>query len=81
MKLKLVATCLFGLERLLGEEIEALGYDRLETADGRFGMIDTEGNIVLPFTYDQISMVSSGLVAVYRAENGWSVLKLMEKNN
>ena len=30
-----VATCLFGLERLLGEEIDALGYERLETIDGR----------------------------------------------
>lgn len=35
MKLKLVATCLFGLEHLLGEEIDALGYDRIETIDGR----------------------------------------------
>lgn len=30
-----VATCLFGLESLLGEEIEALGYKRIETIDGR----------------------------------------------
>lgn len=35
MKLKLVATCLFGLEKLLGEEIDALGLHRLETMDGR----------------------------------------------
>ena len=35
MKLELVATCLFGLERLLGEEIDALGYNRLSTIDGR----------------------------------------------
>ncbi len=35
MKLDLVATCLFGLEHLLGEEIDALGYDRIETIDGR----------------------------------------------
>lgn len=35
MKLTLVATCLFGLERLLGREIEALGYERLSTIDGR----------------------------------------------
>jgi len=35
MKLKLVATCLFGLEKLLGEEIDALGLRRLETIDGR----------------------------------------------
>ncbi len=30
-----VATCLFGLEGLLGEEIDKLGYKRLETIDGR----------------------------------------------
>lgn len=35
MKLELVATCLFGLERLLGDEIDALGYRRIETMDGR----------------------------------------------
>ncbi len=35
MTFKLVATCLFGLEHLLGEEIDALGYQRLETIDGR----------------------------------------------
>ena len=35
MKLKLTATCLFGLEKLLGEEIDALGLKRLETMDGR----------------------------------------------
>lgn len=31
----LVATCLFGLEKMLGEEIDALGYKRTETIDGR----------------------------------------------
>ena len=35
MKLELVATCLFGLEKLLGDEIDALGYKRLDTMDGR----------------------------------------------
>ncbi len=33
--MQLVATCLFGLEGLLGEEIENLGYKRIETIDGR----------------------------------------------
>lgn len=33
--MELVATCLFGLEGLLGEEIDALGYKRIETIDGR----------------------------------------------
>ena len=34
-KIELVATCLFGLEKFVGEEITALGYERLETIDGR----------------------------------------------
>jgi len=35
MKLNYTATCLFGLEGLLGEEIEALGYKRIDNMDGR----------------------------------------------
>ncbi len=35
MELKMVATCLFGLEKLLGEEIDDLGCKRVETIDGR----------------------------------------------
>ncbi len=31
----LVATCLFGLEKPVGEEIDAFGYPRTETIDGR----------------------------------------------
>lgn len=42
MKLQLVATCLFGLEKFLGEEIDALGCRRLETIDGR---VTFEGEI------------------------------------
>ncbi len=30
-----VATCLFGLEKFLGDEIETLGYKKIETIDGR----------------------------------------------
>ena len=33
--MQLVATCLFGLEKLLGDEIETLGYQKIETIDGR----------------------------------------------
>lgn len=47
MKLTLVATCLFGLERLLGEEIEALGYERLETIDGRVTFAGDEEAVAL----------------------------------
>ncbi len=47
MKLQLVATCLFGLEHLLGEEIEALGYERVSTIDGRVTFIGDEEAIAL----------------------------------
>ncbi len=33
--MRFVTTCLFGLERLAGEDIDSLGYKRIETADGR----------------------------------------------
>lgn len=56
------------------------GLATLTTEDGRVGMIDTEGNIVLQFTYDSISQVSDGLIAAYREENGWTIFKMMEKN-
>jgi putative N6-adenine-specific DNA methylase len=35
MKMQFVATCLFGLEKFLGEEIDSLGFNRIETIDGR----------------------------------------------
>ena len=33
--MRFVTTCLFGLERLAGEDIDSLGYKRTETSDGR----------------------------------------------
>ncbi|MBQ4111338.1 MAG: class I SAM-dependent RNA methyltransferase [Clostridia bacterium] len=45
MKLTLVATCMFGLEKLLGEEIDALGLSRLDTMDGRVTFEGTEADI------------------------------------
>ena len=30
-----IATCLFGIEKILSREIEALGYDVVEVTDGR----------------------------------------------
>ena len=45
MKLELVATCLFGLERLLGEEIDKLGYERVSTIDGRVTFVGDEAAV------------------------------------
>ncbi len=44
MTFELVATCLFGLEKLLGEEIDRLGFHRTGTIDGRvFFQADEDG--------------------------------------
>ena len=42
MRIQLVATCLFGLEHLLGEEIEKLGYERISTINGRVTFLGDE---------------------------------------
>lgn len=47
MRLELVATCLFGLEHLLGEEIENLGYERVSTIDGRVTFLGDEEAVAL----------------------------------
>lgn len=47
MKIQLVATCLFGLEHMLGEEIDALGYERISTINGRVTFLGDEQAIAL----------------------------------
>lgn len=42
---QLVATCLFGLEKLLGAEIDALGLRRTDTMDGRVSFVGNEIDI------------------------------------
>lgn len=42
---QLVATCLFGLEKLLGAEIDALGLRRTNTMDGRVSFVGNELDI------------------------------------
>ena len=47
MRFELVATCLFGMEHLLGEEIDALGYERVSTIDGRVTFVGDEEAVAL----------------------------------
>ncbi len=47
MKIRYTATCLFGLEHLLGEEIDNLGYDREQTMDGRVTFLGDEQTAAL----------------------------------
>ena len=53
------------------------GLAALTTADGRVGMIDTEGNIILPFAYDSISQASDGVIVVYDTALGWQAYRMM----
>lgn len=50
MKIRMVATCLFGLERLLGEEIDKIGGKRVETIDGR-----------ITFDGDEVTLIRANL--------------------
>ena len=46
---------------------------------GEKAMIDTAGNTVIPFAYEHISNVSSGVIALYDSETGWQILHKMTK--
>jgi len=46
--------------------------------NGKWGMIDTAGNTVIPFKYDNIQNVSSGLI-VCHSDIGWTVFTVMSK--
>ena len=48
-------------------------------ADGTVGMIDTEGNIVMPFVFTSISDVSSGVICAYVEGVGWNTYLLTEQ--
>ena len=55
------------------------GVAAVQRANGKFGMIDTAGNTVIPFRYDYISNASSGLVAAYSEDSGWEIYTKMAK--
>jgi hypothetical protein len=70
MKLELVATCLFGLEKLLGEEIEALGLKGAELYKHPLGIAEKyigKGNGLLvaeegnSSVYRGYSLITQGL--------------------
>ena len=50
------------------------GIGVLEDAEGRYGAVDTEGNVLIPFRYDYVSNDSDGLIAIHSAKNGWELL-------
>ena len=69
MKLQLVATCLFGLEHMLGEEIEALGYERISTIDGRVTFLADEEGVALSNIFLRFAERIFIKVGSFRAES------------
>ena len=54
---------------------EGLGV--LTTADGAVGVIDTKGNIVVPFEYSFISECSDGIMTAFSEGTGWRIIRKM----
>ncbi|MBR6603010.1 MAG: WG repeat-containing protein, partial [Clostridia bacterium] len=46
---------------------------------GKKGVIDINGNIVIPFAYEYITAPSDGVLTLYSYEKGWKILVKMEK--
>ena len=69
MRFQLVATCLFGLEHLLGEEIDALGYDRISTIDGRVTFLGDEEAVTLSNVFLRFAERVYIKVGSFRAES------------
>lgn len=69
MKFPLVATCLFGLEHLLGEEIDALGYNRINTIDGRVTFMGDEEAVTLSNVFLRFAERIYIKVGAFKAES------------
>ena len=50
-----------------------------KNTEGNYGVIDTEGNAVIPFVYEYISNVSGGTIAAYSPYYGWTIYQKMTK--
>ncbi len=46
---------------------------------GKKGVIDINGNIVIPFAYEYITAPSDGVMTLYSYDKGWKILVKMEK--
>ncbi|MCQ2354511.1 MAG: WG repeat-containing protein [Clostridia bacterium] len=57
--------------------VEGLGV--IGFSDGVRGVIDSNGNIVIPFRYSEITNASSGIIACFNEEDGWKLYAKMSK--
>ena len=50
-----------------------------QNAEGNYGVINTDGEAVIPFVYKYISNISSGTLAAYSESTGWTVYQKLTK--
>lgn len=50
-----------------------------KNAEGNYGLIDTNGNTVIPFNYSYMSDISGGTIAAYSESTGWTVFQKLTK--
>ncbi len=50
-----------------------------KNTEGNYGVIDTEGKAVIPFTYKYISNISGGTMVAYSETGGWTVYQKLTK--
>ncbi|MBQ4067206.1 MAG: WG repeat-containing protein [Clostridia bacterium] len=55
------------------------GVAACKNAEGYWGVIDTDGNTVIPFNYTYISDISGGTIAAYSETAGWTVYQKLSK--
>ena len=63
---KWIAQPIYTYARPFAEGLGVIGF-----SNGVKGIIDTSGNVVLPFSYTEISQISTGILAAYSKSTGW----------
>ena len=70
---KWIAQPIFTYARPFAEGLGVIGF-----SGSMKGVVDREGNLIVPFKYDYISGISSGVFSVYN-EDGWKILAKLDK--
>lgn len=57
------------------------GLGALKSDNNLWGVIDTEGNIILPFAYASMSQCSDGIIAAFSRDNKWQLFRIADGAN
>jgi len=70
-----IAQPIYTVASPFSEGLAVIGFE-----GGRQGMIDTEGNVILPFVYDYVSPCSSGVVVTVEKDHGWQIFQKLKQS-